>query len=72
VDHQVADTMSTYWVNFAATGNPNGKGLPNWLAYEDSKNKRAMEFGDTAQMGPAPDDAKLAVFQAYYDKLYAH
>jgi hypothetical protein len=31
-----------------------------------------MEFGDKAGMGPAPDEAKLAVFQAYYDKLYAH
>jgi para-nitrobenzyl esterase len=72
VDRQVADTMSSYWVNFAATGDPNGKGLPKWIAYDDSKNKSAMEFGDKAGMGPAPDDAKLAVFQAYYDKLYAH
>ena len=70
-DRQVADTMSSYWVNFAATGDPNGKGLPKWIAYGD-KNKSAMEFGDTAGMGPAPDEAKLAVFQAYYDKLYVH
>jgi para-nitrobenzyl esterase len=72
VDRQVADTMSSYWVNFAATGDPNGKGLPKWIAYEDNKNKNAMEFGDKAAMGPAPDEAKLAGFQAYYDKLYAH
>ena len=72
VDRQVADTMSSYWVNFAATGDPNGKGLSKWAAYDGSKNKSAMEFGDTAGMGPAPDEAKLAVFQAYYDKLYAH
>jgi carboxylesterase type B len=72
VDRQVADTMSSYWVNFAATGDPNGKGLPKWLAYDDSKNKSAMEFGDKAGMGPPPDEAKLAVFQAYYDRLYAH
>ena len=26
-DQKVADTMSTYWVNFATTGDPNGKGL---------------------------------------------
>ncbi len=26
-DKQVADTMSSYWVNFAATGDPNGKGF---------------------------------------------
>ena len=25
--------MSAYWVNFAKTGNPNGKGLPIWDSY---------------------------------------
>lgn len=72
VDRQVADTMSSYWVNFAATGDPNGKGLPKWLHYDDSKNKSAMEFGDKPAMAPSPNDAQLAVFQGYYDKLYAH
>jgi len=30
VDHKIADLMSAYWANFAASGNPNGKGLPLW------------------------------------------
>jgi para-nitrobenzyl esterase len=72
VDREVADAMSSYWVNFAATGNPNGKGLPNWVNYDESKNKSAMEFGDKPAMAPPPNEAQLAVFQAYYDKLYAH
>jgi para-nitrobenzyl esterase len=72
VDRQVADAMSSYWVNFAATGNPNGKGLPNWMHYDESKNKSAMEFGDKPAMAPPPNEAQLAVFQGYYDKLYAH
>lgn len=72
VDRQVADTMSSYWVNFAAIGDPNGKGLPKWLNYDESKNKSAMEFGDKPAMASPPNDAQLAVFQAYYDKLYAH
>jgi para-nitrobenzyl esterase len=29
-DFAVSDTMSSYWVNFVKTGNPNGKGLPDW------------------------------------------
>lgn len=27
-DRKLADTMSSYWVNFARTGDPNGAGLP--------------------------------------------
>jgi para-nitrobenzyl esterase len=28
VDQRVSDLMSTYWTNFAKTGDPNGRGLP--------------------------------------------
>ncbi len=30
VDHLVADTYSSYWANFVATGDPNGGALPYW------------------------------------------
>jgi para-nitrobenzyl esterase len=33
IDHTLANIISSYWVNFAKTGNPNGKGLPPWPAY---------------------------------------
>ncbi len=32
-DRRLARTMSSYWANFAATGDPNGPGLPPWPAY---------------------------------------
>ena len=31
--YALADKMSRAWVAFARTGNPNHKGLPNWLAF---------------------------------------
>jgi para-nitrobenzyl esterase len=49
VDYKLSDTMSSYWVSFATTGNPNGKGLPKWTPY-DSQSEAYMEFGDTVQM----------------------
>ncbi|HXB74459.1 MAG TPA: carboxylesterase family protein [Candidatus Acidoferrales bacterium] len=33
-DRKVSDLMSTYWTNFAKTGNPNGSGLPLWADYK--------------------------------------
>ncbi len=38
-DQEVARMMNTYWANFAKTGNPNGKGLPEWPVYNPQKER---------------------------------
>lgn len=69
-DRQVADAVSSYWVNFAARGDPNGKGLAKWTAY-DGKTATVKVFGNQPQAGQSPSEAQLAFFQSYFEKLNA-
>jgi para-nitrobenzyl esterase len=45
-DRKVADTLATYWTNFAKTGNPNGPGLANWPVY-NPKDEFLLNIGNT-------------------------
>lgn len=70
-DRHIADIMSSYWVNFANTGNPNGPGLPHWEAY-DGKKEQTMELG--GRFGPIPlaDPVKLDFWRRFYATQPAH
>ncbi|MEV5534793.1 carboxylesterase/lipase family protein [Streptomyces prunicolor] len=66
-DHAIADTTSSYVANFAATGNPNGHGLPVWPALRTSK-PVSMELGDHFAPLPAADtEAKYAFLTGYLE-----
>ena len=71
VDKKLADTMSTYWVNFAASGNPNGKGLPEWPVYSVKKGEQNIVLGDSVMVGQGIDPAMLAFYDSFYVKLNA-
>jgi len=49
-DRELSKKMMEYWVNFARSGDPNGKGLPEWPVYEKAT-EYYMELGDTVQVG---------------------
>ncbi len=71
-DSMLAATMTSYWVNFAATGNPNGKGLTQWPAYDDKKNAQPLVLGDHIGVGTGIDPTVLAFFDGFYAKQSAH
>lgn len=35
IDKKMEKMISSYWINFIKTGNPNGKDLPNWEIYKN-------------------------------------
>jgi para-nitrobenzyl esterase len=63
-DRKLADMMSSYWVNFAATADPNGRGLPVWPVWTE-KDTQVMEFGDKIQIKPLPRQAEVE----FWDKV---
>jgi para-nitrobenzyl esterase len=64
-DRQLSDTMASYWVNFARTGNPNGAGLPTWPVFA-ANSGQVMELGD--HIGPIaePNAATFEILDRRY------
>jgi para-nitrobenzyl esterase len=45
VDRALAEAAASYWINFAASGDPNGPGLPGWKPYQPGS-RSFMVFDD--------------------------
>ncbi len=68
-DKEVARIMNTYWVNFAKTGNPNGKDLPTWPLYSPKTNEILDVQSDGKPVGkPDPWKARLDVIEKAINK----
>ncbi len=70
-DRALSEQMSAAWVRFAATGNPNGAGLPVWPAYSAVTDQH-LEWGDTPRAGANLRKTELDFFEQAYTRMRAH
>jgi para-nitrobenzyl esterase len=64
-DRAVSEEVSSYWTNFAKTGDPNSAGLPAWPAFTDLK-QQVMNLNDPSKAIPVPNLEKLKVLDGYF------
>ena len=60
----VAEILQQYWVNFAVTGNPNGKGLPYWPSFDPDK-PTTMQFNNGASLIMCPNRQQIDFVDRY-------
>jgi para-nitrobenzyl esterase len=72
-DLALADKISSYWVNFARTGDPNGTGLPSWPAFDESS-QQVLYMDGTLAPKSIPNLQQLQALNDYYSwrRLEAH
>ncbi len=64
-DVAMSDLVSSYWVNFAKNGDPNGPGLPAWPAFA-ATSQNAMHFDGQSSARPVPNMAQIKALDSYY------
>jgi para-nitrobenzyl esterase len=69
-DRKLSAAMTCYWVNFAASGDPNGGGLPAWPRFQPGT-ATTMLLGDDISVGDVPEPQILAFWQAVEDDIKA-
>jgi para-nitrobenzyl esterase len=65
-DRRAAEVVSGYWVNFAATGDPNGPALPFWPAYRATA-PAVMELGCSYAPVPLAEPERFDFWQLFFE-----
>jgi para-nitrobenzyl esterase len=67
-DIKLADQMSSYWTNFAKTGNPNGAGLPMWPQVTKLKENQAFLLDVNSHPGDTMTPAQHELYEALFNR----
>jgi len=67
-DVKLADQISSYWVNFAKTGNPNYSGAPTWPQVTKLARNQAFLLDVGSHVGDTMTPEQVALYDALYDR----
>jgi para-nitrobenzyl esterase len=68
IDRKLSAVMSSYWINYMRSGNPNGGGLPEWPQFS-TKTDHVMEFGDTISPRLTPFKDEFVVLDDVSERM---
>jgi para-nitrobenzyl esterase len=63
-----AAEMSSYWSNFAGSGDPARRNLPPWPAFTKDQDN-VLQIGDRTTVGGVPNIKSLTVFDEVYSSV---
>jgi para-nitrobenzyl esterase len=69
-DLALSDLMRRYWINFLATGDPNGEDLPRWPAFNE-RTSSALVFDRTPAAQQLPNLERLRAIDVWHSCAWA-
>jgi para-nitrobenzyl esterase len=71
-DRKLSDIISSYWTNFAKTGDPNGPGLPKWPTTTSKDGYEVMHLSEANSGGPQASPDTVRARYELLDRISTH